>query len=347
MEDDITAGVALLKCLTSLLSLVYGFDSVEVVQHALSIDLGGSSKSSKGTAAGMAQDISKLALSYLETDWSGGDPKYVHPGSHIEFIIKCYIYHGPIVLDSIQELALVGFVELLEQNGKRLEKFPTLDKKTVVIYHRVMFAALVSSTARLDVGVNDPDLVFNYFAQAVLLFKLFVCITKSFHKSTIVATVLKTGRRFIETILRVMPFFEEQFQSHTDRVIKLIGDVQVATRRMQVLCAHGKLIKDQSTASQVPQVKKLLEKFIYRGEALASANGILEFYTTGVLKNRRIDGTTISKEELEEFSASDSEDAEDDTETEGESQDGSIGDSAANGDDDDGSRVQEPSLKRR
>lgn len=324
--------VALLKCLTSLLSLVYGFDSVQFINRTAVIDLrGGDSERtpqashSDPTTTRMAEAINTMALSYLETDWSGGDVKYVHPTAQLEVILRYYIYYGPIVLDNIQALAVDGFVGLLEQNGKRTNKLPTLDKKSVAIYHRVMFDALVTATSRLDLAANDTKFVFNYLGQAVLLFKLLVCLTKSFHKSMIVATVLKTGRKFIETILQVMPFFEAQFQKHMDRVIKIITDVQVATRRIQVLCAHGKLIKDQSTASQVPKVKKLLEKLIYRGEALASANGVLQFYSTGVLKNRRIDGTAITKEELEGSSESGSEsereeeaevDQEEDTETE-------------------------------
>jgi hypothetical protein len=344
--------VALLKCLTSLLSLIYGFDSTQFVNRTAVIDLRGGDSDrtpqaahSDPTTARMAEAINAMALSYLETDWSGGDAKYTHPTAQLEALLRCYIFYGPIILNNIQALAIDGFLELLEQNGKRTTKLPTLDKKSVAIYHRVMFDALVAATSRLDVAASDTQFVFNYLGQAVLLFKLLVCLTKSFHKSMIIATVLKTGRKFIEMILQVMPFFETQFQEHMDRVIKIITDVQVATRRIQVLCAHGKLIKDQSTASQVPKVKKLLEKLIYRGEALASANGVLQFYSTGVLKNRRIDGTAITKEELEGSSESDSESEhgeeaadyqEGDTETEEEEQEQVKGEAGAENEGDEG-----------
>ncbi|GLE06374.1 hypothetical protein PINS_up015621 [Pythium insidiosum] len=196
--------------------------------------------------------------------------------------------------------------------------------------------------------------------QAVLLFKILVGITKSFQKALIVATVLKAGRRFVETIIRSMPFLQRHFVSHNERVLRLISEVQVATRRMQVLCAHGKLIKDAAAASQVPMVKRLLERFIYRGEELARAHGVLDAFTTGVLKNRRIDGTTISKEELE---AQPSE-SDDDTEEEDQEEQETVGSedeednpgersgedsdttaSGVGGDDDDG--PTQPSAKRR
>jgi len=108
-------------------------------------------------------------------------------------------------------------------------------------------------------------------------------------------SVLKYGRGFIEVILRAMPFFEENFKNHSERVLKILFEVQASTRKMQTLCAHGKIIKDNSASSQVPIVKRLLEKLIYGGEKIARVNNVMEAYTTGVLKHRNLDGTTARK----------------------------------------------------
>lgn len=300
-------GVAHLTSLTSLLSMAYGFDATQVLNHIPSIYLNGRKES---IPSAMASQISEIALLYLQKDWSNGDVKFVYKNAQLEVLLKCYLHQSEVVLDSIQTLAMDGILQLLEHNGQRLTIFATLDKKSVGIYHRVMLDALVAATARLDTSAATTDVHFmlNYLSQAALLFKLLVCVTKGFQRAALVASVLKLGRKFLEMILRVMPFFQSQFRQHSEPIMKLIGEVQVATRRMQVLCAHGKLIKDPSVASQVPMVKKLLEKLIYRGEELASANGVLDAYTTGVLKNRRIDGTTIGKEELESVEEDESED---------------------------------------
>lgn len=318
--DNLDFAVALLKCLTSILSLGYGFDADHILSNVTSIDLNIQQRRKSLTSA-IASKISSLAQSYLQKDWSRGDAKFVYKNAQLEVFLNGYLRHSAVVLDSIQTLAIDGFLEVLEHNGRRVEDYQTLDKKTVGVYHRVMINTLVAVTSRLDIlggsSASDVKFMFNYLTQAVLLFKLLVCMTKSFQKSVIVASVLKVGRKFIEMILKVMPFFQEQFLQHSERVMRLISELQVATRRMQVLCAHGKLIKDQSAASQVPMMKKLLEKLIYRSEELASANGVLDAYTTGVLKNRRIDGTTISKAELEAVSESEEEEEqESDTEEE-------------------------------
>lgn len=270
---------------------------MQVLHQIPSIALSGRKESIPSV---MASQISEIALLYLQKDWSNGDLKYVYKNAQLEVLLKCYLHQSEIILDSIQTLAIDGFLQLLEHDGQRSAAFATLDKKSVGIYHRVMLDALVAATARLDTSAaTDVHFLLNYLSQAALLFKLLVCVTKGFQRAALVASVLKLGRKFLEMVLRVMPFFQAQFRQHSEPIMKLIGEVQVATRRMQVLCAHGKLIKDPSVASQVPMVKKLLEKLIYRGEELASANGVLDAYTTGVLKNRRIDGTTIGKEELE------------------------------------------------
>lgn len=348
--DNLDFAVALLKCLSAILSLGYGFDAALVLSKVASIDLNGQQQRRANLTKAIAAKISSLAQSYLQRDWSNGDAKFVYKNAHLEVFLHAYLRHSAVVLDSIQALALDGFLEVLEHNGKRVAQYQTLDKKTVGVYHRVMLSALVAVTARLDIAgsgtASDVPCVFNYLTQAVLLFKLLVCMTKSFQKSMIVASVLKTGRKFIETILRVMPFFQDQFLSHSDRVMKLISELQVATRRMQVLCAHGKLIKDQSAASQVPMVKKLLEKLIYRSEELATANGVLDAYTTGVLKNRRIDGTTISKAELEAVSESDEHASETEHEEEEEEQEEEEEEDEEECDGEDGERSRAPAKRR-
>ena len=58
--------------------------------------------------------------------------------------------------------------------------------------------------------------------------------------------------------------------------------------------------KSLSSYAQVPIVKKILESFIYRVEILVQSNGIHAAYSTGILKQRRIDGSTINIQEIEE-----------------------------------------------
>lgn len=302
-----------------MLSLGSGFDASLVLSKAVAIDLQGPQRRRKSLTSAVAAKISSLALSFLQRDWACGDAKFVYKSAHLDVFLTSYLRHSAVVLDSIQTLALDGFLAVLECNGKRVADFPTLDKKTVGVYHRAMLSALVAVTSRLDVlgsggSASDVAFVFNYLAQAVLLFKLLVCMTKSFQQSAIVASVLKGGRQFLAVVLRAMPFFQAHFLQQSERVLRLLSELQVATRRMQVLCAHGKLVKDPSAAAQVPMVKKLLERLIYRSEELASANGVLDAHSTGVLKNRRMDGTTISKAELEAPSEEENEEEAEDEE---------------------------------
>lgn len=46
-------------------------------------------------------------------------------------------------------------------------------------------------------------------------------------------------------------------------------------------------------------MKKLLETLVSKGEQMAISNGISDAYSTGILKARRIDGSTIVRDEFQ------------------------------------------------
>ncbi len=66
---------------------------------------------------------------------------------------------------------------------------------------------------------------------------------------------MKHAAGFIQNILRAMPFFQEAFRNHSERILKIMLDVQGGTRKLQALCAHGKSMLDGSAAAHVPKVK--------------------------------------------------------------------------------------------
>ncbi|DAZ98829.1 TPA: hypothetical protein N0F65_000985, partial [Lagenidium giganteum] len=278
--------VDLLNSLTALVSFSYGFNAKHVLRLRESLPLNDQCDSLGDL---MASRVSKLARKILQQDWSHGDPKFLYKKADIEVFLRCYLHYNVNVLGAIQDVSIQGFLLLAESNGKAIESYPTLTKKTVAIYHRVMMETLVTVLSRVDYsgGANDTALLLNVTLQTVLLFKLLVCMSKGFQKSSIVGNILKGGKGFIEAILHAMPFFQENFRFHHDKIITVITELQVATRRIQVLCAHGKLVKDPTAASQVPTVKRLLEKLIYKGEELAKANGVLDAYTTGLITTER------------------------------------------------------------
>ncbi|OQR95725.1 Fanconi anemia group D2 protein-like [Thraustotheca clavata] len=237
--------------------------------------------------------LGKLAHDMLVKNWWANSKNY--KPSDVFITISAYLNNSGQPLDAIQEIAVNGFANLLEQSHQTSENYPTLSKKTVGIHLRACCETLVHVTSRLDFSpdANSVQVLLHYLTQAALLFKFLVGLTKSFQSGTIITTVLKHASGFIENLLRAMPFFEMHFRQHSQRILKIMLEVQGGTRKLQILCAHGKSTLDSTAASHVPKMKKLLEKLIYGGERLARENNVMDAYTTGVLKHRNIDGTSI------------------------------------------------------
>lgn len=61
-----------------------------------------------------------------------------------------------------------------------------------------------------------------------------------------------------------MPVLARGFRTFRERVIALLKTVQMSTRYLQHVCGHSKVEKDVSLTVHVPEVKKLLELFIFK-----------------------------------------------------------------------------------
>ena len=54
-------------------------------------------------------------------------------------------------------------------------------------------------------------------------------------------TVLKIGKDYVDSVLRIIPYWQRHFRSHVTDITELLKEVQVITRQLQTLCAHGKV----------------------------------------------------------------------------------------------------------
>ncbi|KDO32524.1 hypothetical protein SPRG_03001 [Saprolegnia parasitica CBS 223.65] len=286
IEDDLEVGLHFVRALATLEALKKSQGRGRQPQGVLF-------SSSKGNKDGDYR-LGELAHDMLKKNWWASAKANYKP-SDVSMVLHAFLDNSGQPLDAIQELAIHGFGNLLEHPSAAAETYPTLNKKTVGVHLRACCETLVQATSRLDFspGANDVPVVLHYLTQAALLFKFLVGLTKSFQSGPIIATVLKHASGFIENLLGAMPFFEAHFRSHSQRILKIMLEVQGGTRKLQILCAHGKSTLDASAAAHVPKMKKLLERVIYGGEKLARENNVMDAYTTGVLKHRNIDGSSI------------------------------------------------------
>ena len=130
----------------------------------------------------------------------------------------------------------------------------------------------------------------------------FISENSEFQKKQIIVTEMKVGKRFVDTFTsRGFPMFEKNFEAYQSSILDTIKNFQSVTRTLHGLIAHGKRERDVNMIKESPQLKKVLELFLYKVKLLMKKKKILGALWMGTLKEKNLDGSEIAdvKEELE------------------------------------------------
>ena len=206
--------------------------------------------------------------------------------------------------------------------------FPTLNKANFVHYFQPLLATLVCELKahRLDQGTSgrDPRALLLQTARLICVFQLAITLTRvpGLQSNGVLMAALKEGRKFVEQVLKAMPLLVEMLADKklAAKVIDALKDLQMSTRQMQSLAAHGKANKIPTLAREAPVVRKVLETLIYTVKSACTGALVspqdAAFFTVGVLKARNVDGSVWTapvepveeEEEEEEEEEADNED---------------------------------------
>ncbi|CAM9211941.1 unnamed protein product [Discosporangium mesarthrocarpum] len=274
------------------------------------------------------QKLSSLCLTLMQRDWGNGDPKFVYKSSTLGVLVRTHLRWAKDPLEAIEVMS-TEVLPLLLETGASLgptEAYPTLTAASFTHFFTPLLQSLVScwrdGTDFSGKWVPREALLMRT-ERMVLIFSLLVQFTKgnpSLSRRVVLVTVLREGKKFVQSFLRAVSFLEGAFQDHQAQVISTFKSLQGATRHIQTLCAYGKELGDASMSKEAPLVKKLLEEFIYRVRSLAEANDCLGALTVGNLQNRGLDGELLRRDDSDEDSSSSEEGSEEDAgEDEGES----------------------------
>jgi hypothetical protein len=131
----------------------------------------------------------------------------------------------------------------------------------------------------------------------VTIFEVTMVLTRipGLQSNGVLMAALKHGRKFVECFLLAMPLFKELLPTHQNRVVEIWKELQVSTRQMQSLAAHGKTHRVPNLAREAPAVRKVLESTIYAVKAACTASLVSPkdagFFMIGSLKSRNVDGS--------------------------------------------------------
>lgn len=111
---------------------------------------------------------------------------------------------------------------------------------------------------------------------------------------------LRYGKSFIDNLHRNLDYLSSLLTEYRAEVLHVFDAAGPGRRTMQIICAHGKTIKNGLIVNLVPAVQKSLEGFIYKVKAVCLKNGLKDRFNHGVLKARRIDGSVIEEDDEDE-----------------------------------------------
>lgn len=261
----------------------------------------------------------ETVLLYLKRAWLGIDGKPEKGALHnenLQSLLRLYFQCSDQILVALENLASTAVPELMKADKNNASvTFPTLTRNSYHVFYRMMLQELVGHVKSIIPGKqSDPQqenvdklLTWNV---SVRIFHILVSLSKSFDARPNLTAILKFGRQFVETFLRCcMPMLDHMFRSHREDIQSLLKNLQLSTRALQHICGHSKIMKDIQLTNQVPQVKKILEVFVYRVKAMLTMNRCLEAFWLGNLKNRNLKGDEIMSQISQTDASSSSEDS--------------------------------------
>ncbi|KAM0851322.1 hypothetical protein ACQ4PT_052492 [Festuca glaucescens] len=182
--------------------------------------------------------------------------------------------------------------------------FPTLCSSTSYSWYRVLheentgnFNKMIKQAlkTRSQSGVAEENIL-DEIEKSVKVFVSLIGTCKTYEKVALHAMAVKYGWRFIDAFLKAFNFLETQFGQHGDRIVKMIKDLQKATRIIQTICAEAKGNKRTMITSKIPGAKRSMERFVFRVKALLEHCSTEESCSIANLKHKDLHGHVVSSQ---------------------------------------------------
>ncbi|RLN34883.1 hypothetical protein C2845_PM03G20140 [Panicum miliaceum] len=221
--------------------------------------------------------------------------------------------------------------------------FPTLCSSTIPTWYRVLHE---ENTGTLNKTINQAlktralpergsiDTILEEIQKSVEAFVYLIQMCKTHEKVSIHAMAVKHGGKYIETFLKAFNLLETQFKEHNAIILKMLKELQKATRTIQTICSEAKGYKRTMITSKVPPAKRSLEKFLFQVKALLHNCSTEKKFRMGNLKHKDMHGHVVSSQVYGSVDDEDEEQMETDSDTPADENDNTMDEDAVEGSND-------------
>ncbi|KAK9719616.1 hypothetical protein K7432_004682 [Basidiobolus ranarum] len=215
----------------------------------------------------------------------------------LAYLLRQRIIHSGNSLNTIEEYSSVILPGLFSGDADLLEDHPLLTRDTFLTFFKTVNNELINVVGQFQDRLDERDSLILHISKIVISWQNLVGFAKNCEKRPLLTVVLKNGRVFIELFLKkIMPCLDVNFRTYRNEILSIFKKIQNATRILQNVCSHSKVIKDLVLTANVPLMRKALETLLFRVKALLEHNHCLGAFWLGNLKHRSITGEEVSSQ---------------------------------------------------
>ncbi|CAN6196902.1 unnamed protein product [Urochloa humidicola] len=244
-------------------------------------------------------------------------------GDLIQKILQIYLRNSESTSDLLRELSkALPEVPSTKTQEDASNGFPTLCSSTIPSWYRVLHE---ENTGSLNKTIKQAlktralsergsiDTILEEIQKSVEVFVSLIQKCKSHEKVSVHAMAVKHGGKYIDTFLKAFNFLETQFKDHNAIILKMLTELQKATRIIQTICSEAKGYKRTMITSKVPHAKRSMERFLFQVKALLHNCSTDKKFWMGNLKHKDLHGHVVSSQVYGSVDEEDEEETDSDT----------------------------------
>ncbi|KAI9188821.1 hypothetical protein H9P43_000243 [Blastocladiella emersonii ATCC 22665] len=224
-----------------------------------------------------------------------------------------------------REAAAAAAAEEDLMSTQELDKCTLLNANTLLPYYRVCLRGLadlfnaIPLRSELSESQDYPFLLRNM----AINFRQLIEITKYRDQKPFLRAALAEGTRYLLSFMsRAMPLIEALFAENPVEIADVFSRAQLATRQLNQVCAHTKVLGDRTLMTHVPKCRRALQQYVEGVRRLFAAHGFNRAIKTRTLRHRDLTGNTVMTQ-VYRGGASDEDDEDDEEERDAMDTDGS------------------------
>lgn len=253
---------------------------------------------------------------------SGEDPAlYRYKGATLSTIVRMYLVRAPDVFEATEHLVNTMLTAVQLPNGAS-NVYPCLQMTTLPSFFTPALENTVNLVKHIKFdSASVEDSLYRLKKVAVRLQSLVQFTKAGVSNPSMLRTVIKQVRLFVDMLNVRMEFFQQNLEYHYDNIIQIIKTVQKSTRQVHAICTHSKNTKrNGAIAAIVPRVKRSLELFLFKAGGMI-ASGSTTGIQLGNLKHKDLGGKALDQPEDSSGSSSEEEDDDDGDDDDGAEED--------------------------